>query len=114
MIGQYSDLILSPRINHRYEVVEPFTTCGVTVPKGYITNGADIPRLFWVFFPPNDSTTMPAVVVHDYLCYLASTKTGYTLADTKFKDVCIEFKVPKFRRVIYYTAISLYTKFLRW
>ena len=39
----------------------------VNIPKGYLTDGASVPRLFWNVFPQWDNTSK-AVVLHDYLC----------------------------------------------
>ena len=39
----------------------------VTVPKGYVTDGASVPRLFWGMIPPWGSYGQ-AAVVHDFLC----------------------------------------------
>lgn len=37
------------------------------VPKGFETNGADTPKLFWWFFPPFKPKFLPAVILHDFL-----------------------------------------------
>jgi hypothetical protein len=39
----------------------------VTVPKGFITDGASVPRIFWSIFPPW-GVYGQAAIVHDYLC----------------------------------------------
>ena len=66
----YNSCIVSPRENDTYKILKEFTYKDITVPVGYHTNGADVPRIFWSFFPPNRSTYLPAVIVHDYLCSL--------------------------------------------
>ena len=66
---------------HRFLLLEDFTYEGITVPKGYITNGADTPRLLWFIYPPNRPDYLPAVILHDYLC----DKEEYKLADKLFK-----------------------------
>lgn len=38
----------------------------IEVPKGFITDFASVPRIFWIFFPP-DGIYTAAAVVHDYL-----------------------------------------------
>jgi hypothetical protein len=38
----------------------------VTVPKGFRTNLASVPRIFWVFIAPFD-LSLAAPIVHDYL-----------------------------------------------
>ena len=66
----YSNCVISPRAQDVYRIVKEFRYKDVTVPVGYETNGADIPRIFWSIFPPNRSTYLPAVIVHNYLCSL--------------------------------------------
>ena len=39
----------------------------ITVPAGFESDGASVPKLFWSAFPPFD-TYLPAAVVHDILC----------------------------------------------
>lgn len=39
----------------------------VTVPKGFLTDGASVPRFFWSIFPPW-GVYGQAAIVHDYLC----------------------------------------------
>ena len=40
----------------------------VTVPRGFRTDFASVPRLFWIIFPPDGLYTQSAVL-HDYLYY---------------------------------------------
>jgi len=85
------DLILTPMQKNRWKLIGDFTYKEVVVPKGYITNGADIPRLFWTFYPPNKSDFMEAVVIHDYLC----DKEEYLKADIYFEEILKLNKVKK-------------------
>ena len=39
---------------------------GITVPAGFKTDGASVPRLLWWLFPPT-GRYMAAAIVHDYL-----------------------------------------------
>jgi hypothetical protein len=39
----------------------------ITVPAGFESDGASVPKAFWSAFPPFD-TYLPAAVVHDLLC----------------------------------------------
>jgi hypothetical protein len=39
----------------------------ICVPRGYESDGASVPRLFWRFFPPSGQYT-GAALVHDWLC----------------------------------------------
>ena len=38
----------------------------ISVPKGFVTDLASIPRLFWTIFPPAAAYSYPAII-HDYL-----------------------------------------------
>lgn len=37
------------------------------IPKGFRTDFASIPRLFWLFIAPSDSTILVPAIIHDYL-----------------------------------------------
>lgn len=41
------------------------------IEKGYETNGADVPRLFWSIVPPFRPKYSPAYLVHDFLLSLS-------------------------------------------
>jgi len=75
----------------------------VKVPKGYKTNGADIPRIFWWFIPPFKPKYLPAVIFHDYLCDIEK----YKLADDIFEDMLITIE-DSFRTKIMIRAVRLY------
>lgn len=40
----------------------------VNIPKGFISDGASIPRIFWIFYPPYKPEYLTPCVVHDFLC----------------------------------------------
>jgi hypothetical protein len=87
----YSDVFIQPLDNNKYILAIEIKYKNITVPKGFITNGADIPRLLWSFIPPNKSDLMPAVIVHDYLCYIEQ----YTMADKYFEEILLSMGVGK-------------------
>ena len=68
MYKYYTYLRVRPVKGNRWEIVDNYSKLGTFIPKGFITNGADVPRIFWSFFPPNRSDYFPAVVVHDFMC----------------------------------------------
>lgn len=48
----------------------------VSVPRGYLTDGASVPRVLWALIPPHGAYGA-AAIVHDILCeYLSITKNG--------------------------------------
>jgi hypothetical protein len=102
-------LCLQPLSKHRYKVVFDYRYKDVTVPKGYITNGANIPRIFWSFYPPNLSDIMEAVVMHDYLCDLKQ----YDKADESFKELLELSSIRKISVYILWGTVRAY-HFLRY
>jgi len=60
--------ILKPMFGNRWNLVEDFKINGVTIPKGYITNGANVPRSLWGLLPPNKSDFMSGIIYHDFMC----------------------------------------------
>lgn len=79
----FDTLKLSPTIDNKFIVLEEYTLHGVIVPRGYKTNGADIPRIFWILIPPFKPMYLPAVVIHDYLC----SGKEYLKADNTFENI---------------------------
>ncbi len=64
----FDSLILQPLPSNNFKILQEYKYEDITVPKGYITNGADVPRAFWNIIPPFQPKFLPAIVVHDYLC----------------------------------------------
>ena len=57
----------------------------VEIKKGFTTNGASIPRVFWWILSPFDPRYMDEATVHDYLC----DKKQYKRADAWFEQILI-------------------------
>ena len=133
--------ILKPYSKDRFELVEPYSVTmpifkselveeiTVEVPKGYKTNGANVPRILWSIFPPNSPEYLSAVVVHDYLCdkssyklhsleYLSAVvvhdplcvKSSYKLADAVLKTMMSELGVAKWKIYCFYYACRAWHK----
>jgi len=100
----YDNIMITPRPNDKYKVLGDFKYKDIIVPKGYHTNGADIPRFLWIFWPPNRSSYLPAVVVHDYLC----DKEDYSKADEYFKEILSILNVNKFTVWCFYNSVKFY------
>jgi len=101
-----------------YELVEPlrfeYTVNGggieVTVPKGFVTDFASIPRPLWSVFPPCGKYTK-AAIVHDYLY----TRQGCSrfLADAVFREIMFQLKVPYWKRILIYYAVRFFGGYCR-
>jgi len=105
----YSKIKVSPEKPFGYKLLEDFSYKDITVPKGYITNGADIPRIFWSFIPPYSPELLPAIVVHDFLCDLEL----YEKADLYFKEALIELEISPIKVFTLYGGVNLFTLIIR-
>lgn len=74
-----------------------------TVPHGFITDGASVPRFFWWLCPPMQPCYLAAAVLHDYLY---STKpVDRKVADLTFYRVMIEDGEQMWRAYVMYRAV---------
>jgi putative uncharacterized protein FNV0804 len=90
--------------NYSYEI----NGYRITVPKGFITDLASVPRSFWIIFPPFGKYT-PAAVIHDFL-YSKYNTTGInrTLSDKIFLHIMKELGVGFLKRNAMYRAVRLF------
>ena len=100
----YALVKVQPLKGDKYELLDMFSYAGVVVPKGYRTNGANIPRIFWGMYPPNRSDFLPAVIIHDYLC----DKEEYEKADDLFERCLRELGVSRFDVAVLVGSVRLY------
>lgn len=118
-----------------YEVLDAFTyykddqtDMVIKVDKGFVTDFASVPRLFWSIFPPFGKYTK-AAVLHDRLCEAFNNKEWWNAiveepeklpieyskrlvrrkeADDIFLEAMTAIKVPKFTRFCLYWSVRLY------
>lgn len=118
-----NSLNISPLSNGNYILKKPFRVKLnngdlITVRAGYITNGADIPRLFWRLYPPYAPEYMPAVVIHDYLCDKAIDEYAnksdlhdkFLYADNAFREILERLEISKSKIKVFYNAVRLWHK----
>ena len=103
-------VVVQPIEKDRFRVYEDYHYWGICVPKGFTTNGADIPRALWSVFPPNSPEYLSAVVIHDYMCANVS-EYGYEMADKCFYDAMIEIGVAKWKAKLFYVCCSICHRF---
>ena len=81
-----------------------------TIPKGFVSDGASIPKIFWSLgFTPFQGKTLPASLVHDYFY-------KNHIPDRKFADYCFyhllkKYKVNFVKRFIYWFFVRLFGKY---
>jgi hypothetical protein len=73
----FKDIKVKFHENDTLELLDSISYHGVTIKKGFIYNGADVPSGFRVFYPPYRPKHQPAVIFHDYFCSLEE----YEVAD---------------------------------
>ena len=105
---------LKPCDKHRYKVLKDYAFelngfRGI-VKKGYTSDGATIPRLFWSFWCPFKSEYIEACVIHDWLCSKAmhcySIKEAYMEADLVFLYALERSGVGKITRLLFYNFVK--------
>ncbi len=95
---------LRPMAGDKFKTLRYIKYRDIYVPPGTMTNGADIPRLFWSIFPPNRPDYLPAVVIHDYLCH----REEYYKADIYFNEALKELRISDFDRFILVSGVKMY------
>ena len=84
----HSRIMVTPTVDNKYLIEQKIIYKDITIPKGYKTNGANVPRLFWSIIPPFKPKYLPAVIVHDYLC----DEKKYVKADKYFKEILLNIE----------------------
>jgi len=87
-------------------LIKPFiaTRSEISVPAGFVTDFASIPRFFWRVLPPHGRIKEPAIV-HDYLYAIDHDKKA---ADLEFKKLMKVYRVTWWRRVAAYHAVRVF------
>ncbi|EDV2652081.1 DUF1353 domain-containing protein [Salmonella enterica subsp. diarizonae] len=98
--------------HYNWRVYEPFefylsddSSDVISVPAGFVTDLATVPRIFWILLPP-DGKYAKAAIIHDYL-YDNALRTKYE-ADRIFLDGMKVLGVPRWKRTIMYLAVRLF------
>jgi hypothetical protein len=89
-----------------YEVGKVGSGLMISIPAGFVTDLATVPRVFWSLFPPDDPQYSAACVLHDYLC----TYHGFNqrVADAFFLEALQLLGVPWWKRIAMYYAVRSY------
>lgn len=90
-----------------YEVGAEGSGKVITVPKGFITDGASVPRALWALFP-SWGTYSRAAVVHDMLCHDLNRGTPHALAPTRKDADTIFLEAMKVCGTNWFTRTVLY------
>jgi len=105
----FSQLKVKPNNDGRYWILLEDLICQwnefyIKIPKGFITDFASVPRIFWSFLPPVGRYIKPAVL-HDYL--YRYTKFNRKICDNIFLETMRDMKVPLYQRLLLYLGVRI-------
>lgn len=96
------------RLTHYFRYLSDYGV--VTVPSGFVTDGASIPRVFWNIMGPQGQWFY-AAIIHDFL-YSVHSNTRFRAtrleADEIFLDAMKDLGVPWLKRHTIYRAVRLF------
>jgi len=95
----------------RWELIHETMIGDVIIPKGFVTDGASIPKMFLLFTTPT-SKAFPAAIVHDYMLSKIDMNNYYTtrsFADEVFYKTLSETNVSTINANLLYYSVSLFT-----
>ena len=104
-------LILEPLPDGTYRLADDFdvqvNAYTFTIPKGFVTDGASIPRFLWrVCGHPLESPRIYAAVVHDWL--YSTGRVTRAEADEIYRALLIAYGVGSFRAYVEYYALRAF------
>lgn len=91
---------------------------GYTLPAGFMSDGASVPRFLWWFLPPWGDRSTVAALFHDYLT--ENHKKGFPLTgartraacDRLFRECLIELGVSPLRAWLAWLGVRAYSIFV--
>lgn len=102
-----SDYLKTKKIGKKLWVLtEPYKM----VPKGFITDGASVPKLFHSFLAPMTGLHAEAAVIHDYRYSLDSPSCTQEKADFEFYTNMHITGVNRLKSALVYSTVSIFGK----
>jgi hypothetical protein len=96
------------RLEYHYTYISSYGE--ITVPAGFETDGASVPRLFWPIFPPFGHV-FGSAVIHDFL-YRLRSRARYDLdrweADDIFKEAMFNSGIDWLSRETIHRSVRLF------
>lgn len=97
------------------------STVGATIPPGYMSDGASVPRLLWWFLPPWGDRATFAALLHDYLLdRLQGFQPGGPVpgaerrkeCDGQFFEALLVLAVPRWRALFAWAGVRAHSIWL--
>ncbi len=99
----------SDEMGNVFTLLEPLICGRITVPAGFKSDGASVPRLFWrIVFPPGDQKALRAAFVHDYLYRTHPEYWDKKTADELFYYMLVNDGVSRFSASLAYWGVRLF------
>ena len=99
----------SDEMGNVYRLLEPLTYRDLTVPVGFESDGASVPRFFWrVVFPPGDTKALRAAMLHDYIYRTHPAGWTKSAADELFRKLLIEDGVSRTSAALAYYGVRFF------
>jgi hypothetical protein len=95
------------------------TYCGTfTIQRGFITDGASIPRILWVQMGATDPEIFYPALAHDWIYSLHGILPGRTVtrdqADNMLRELMLSLGCPQWRADAVYRAVHLWGPSSQW
>jgi len=97
----------------QWRLLEDLTVLEYTIPAGFVTDGASIPRLFYPIFTPT-GRYFKAAILHDYMLQFNDAekyreKVGFwSLANLEFCRAMDDLGIRPWRRTLILLAVTLW------
>lgn len=96
-------------------LLEPVSWRGITLPAGFMSDGATVPRFLWWFLPPWGDAATVAALIHDFAC--DSLKAGNPVAggptraacDALFREALLDVGVAAWRAWLCWSGVRAYS-----
>ena len=93
--------------NVKYELLDRQVINGYEIPKGFTTDGATVPRVFWVLFPPVGKY-LKAAILHDWML---DSNYGWKIANKEFNSMLKKLDIAWWRRMLMVGSVKIYGGF---
>ena len=99
----------SDEMDNVFRLLEPLVYGCLTVPAGFESDGASVPRFFWrIVFPPGDQKALRAAFLHDYIYRTHPAGWSREAADELFRRVLIEDGVSRNSAAMAWWGVRLF------
>ena len=103
------DIHKSDAMGNVFTLREELSCGGLTVPAGFSSDGASVPRFFWrIVFPPGDQKALRAAFLHDWLYRTHPEGWSREAADNLFRRVLIEDGVSQICAALAHRGVRIF------